>query len=81
VKFNISQFCKFATIQKSATSFPVPIVYVIYRRKYFVDENGYDNEEEKEEDEDGDDEYVDDEDGDDDDCGSGGLVINNQTCT
>jgi hypothetical protein len=37
----------------------------MYRRKYIVDENGYDNEEK--------------EDGDDDDC-SGGLVLNNQTC-
>ena len=73
MNFNISQFCKFATIYKSATSFPVPIVYVKYRRKYIVDENGYDNKEEKEE--------ADENDDDDGGSGSGGLVLNNQTCT
>lgn len=72
MKFNISQF---ANIWRRATSFPVPIVYVIYRRKCIVDENGYDNEDEKEEEED---EEEDDDDGG---GGSGGLVLNNQTCT
>jgi len=65
---------------KSATGFPVPIVYVIYSRKYIVDENGYDNKEEVEEEEEDDDDDNDDN-VDDVDDGSGGLVLNNQTCT